>query len=233
MLQPAVLDPTYEDIFNELPIEAPEGGAGRISYPLMYHHYLAGTIFLRAGDRNIIAGDSPISVLTLRSPDASVFSVWLNRELHLIFGLTAWYHDNVRPVGSIVTLTPTDRAGEFIIEHAGKSDPAIAIDDERLQLLEDRRERLASRPLSVFELLVDIIADHYPGVRFDMLWAEVNVVRRVTRLQIASALSWFKCFDFVGGKTQGWKFVPDRINEGGDEELAEFLIATEDEDGDD
>jgi len=71
---------------------------------------------------------------------------------------------------------------------------------------------------------VDILGEHRSGIRFNALWSEVNVVRRVSRLQIASALSWFRCFDFVGGKTQGWKLIPDQVNAGGREELDEFLI---------
>lgn len=225
-LQQAVADPTWEDIRSGVPIRPDEQAisADRIEYPLMYHHYLAGTMFVRTIDRGLLGGEGSISVLTLRAPEGDVFSVWLNRELQLIFGLGAWYRDHVPPVGAIISLTPGEGPGEFLIENAGRMDQATALAPQRVAVLEERRERFATRPISVFDLLVDIIAEHRSGIRFDALWAEVNVVRRVTRLQIASALSWFRCFSFVGGKTQGWKFASDLINEGGREELAEFLV---------
>ena len=88
---------------------------------------------------------------------------------------------------------------------------------------------MATRPTLAFDLLVEIVGEHRSGIRFDALWSQVNVVRRTTRWQIASILSYHNCFEYVGGKTEGWKFISDLINDGGPEELHEFLVSALDD----
>jgi hypothetical protein len=233
-LASAVVDPVYDDILSGLPSE-PEGedlADDHTVLPLLYHHYLAGTMYVRPLDRALFAGDSAISVLTFRHGDADTLSVWLNRDLWLIFGLGSWYRGRVHPAGSLISIRAGRSPGEFLLEYSGGRDEAIAVDDERLAVLEERRERVATRPTSAFDLLVEIVSEHRSGIRFDALWSQVNVVRRTTRWQIASILSYHNCFEYVGGKTQGWKFVSDLINDGGPEELHEFLVsALDDEQG--
>lgn len=230
----AVVDPVYDDILSGWPID-PEGedlAEGSTVLPLLYHHYLAGTMYVRALDRELFAGDNAISVLTVRHDDADTLSVWLNRDLWLIFGLGSWYRGRVHPAGALITVRAGESPGEFLLEYSGERDDAIYMDDERLAVLEERRERVATRPTSAFDLLVEIVGERRSGIRFDALWSQVNAVRRTTRWQIASILSYHNCFAYVGGKTQGWKFVSDLINDGGPEELSEFLVsALDDEEG--
>ena len=224
-LQEAVVDPRYEDIFSEVPAQVGEtaGDTERIDYPLLYHHYLAGTMFLRTIDQGLLGGEGSVSVLAVRTPDERVFSVWLNRELRLLLGLGAWYREAVPPVGAVLSLRPGDSPHELLIACADQTDPAISIPAERRQVLEDRRRRLATRPLTIFDLTVDLLHEQGGATPFDRLWSEANVVRRVTRLQLASALSWFRCFDFVAGRTGRWKLVPELIDAGGREELRDYL----------
>ncbi len=231
-LTAAVVDPAYDDILSGLPIALEDGdrAADRATFPLLYHHYLAGTMYVRELDRALFAGESPISVLTFRHGDSDTLSVWLNRDLWLIFGLGSWYRGRVHPAGSLITIEAGQSPGEFLLKHSGKLDDAVAVDVERVAVLEERRERVATRPTSAFDLLVEIVGEHRSGIRFDALWSQVNAVRRTTRWQIASILSYHNCFAFVGGKTQGWKFVSDLINDGGPEELSEFLITAPDDD---
>ncbi len=226
-LQPAVVDPSWEDVLSGIVFEVEDSQLtrDRLTYPLLYHHHLAGTMAVREIDREFFAGDQPISMLTLRTAEGDSFSVWLNREIGLLLGMSAWYSQSVYPAGAVITIDPTDTPGEFVLGQAARKNAAVAIEAERLAELEELRERVAMRPTTVFELLVRLVGDNRSGIRFDALWSEANAVRRTTRWQIASALSWFKCFDYVGGKTQGWKFVSDRINDGGDEALTEFVIA--------
>jgi len=222
----AVLDPAREDVRCGVPIPAADGqlATDTILYPLLYHHHSAGTMFVRALDWPVLEGQSEISVLTFRPPDADAFTVWLNRGLGLIFGLGTWYRQYVRPAGEIISLTPGDGPAEFVIEHTGKLDKAVALEAERVAALEEKRRRVATRPTTIFELLVELVGEHASGISFDALWSEMNVVRRTTRLQIASALTWFRCFEHTGGKAEGWRFVPELINAGGDEELAEYRL---------
>jgi hypothetical protein len=53
------------------------------------------------------------------------------------------------------------------------------------------------------------MAAHPSGVRFERLLAETNAIRRVTRLQLASLLSYYQAFRPRDARGDDWLLVPD------------------------
>jgi hypothetical protein len=56
------------------------------------------------------------------------------------------------------------------------------------------------------------------------VWAEMNVVRRTSRWQIASLLAFYPCFSESGGR---WSADRALADEPGDEALAEHIAGDE------
>ena len=65
----------------------------------------------------------------------------------------------------------------------------------------------------------------YPdGMAFDALESQVNVVRRATRVQIASVLSYHLCFRPRDESADEWIFAPRAVNAGTVQTKNRFII---------
>jgi len=220
-----VRDPLYEDVLCGVEIEPAEGDMSEDStlYPLAYHHHLVGSMALRTIDRGLFDLESPVALLSFSYRDTDTVSVWLNRDLGLLQGLSAWYRKYLPPAGALFAIAHGEEPGEYILQYEGEKDADTYIEPERLAELEKKQERAQRRPTSAFELLVEVMSDHPGGISFDALWAEMNVVRRTTRHQIASLLGYYKCFEYEED-TRLWNLLADLSREGGREELEEYVI---------
>ncbi len=220
-----VLDARYEDVLCGIEIEPDEGEMAEeeTTYAVPYHHYLAGTMPLRAMDRRLFVSESPIALFILSYGDAEMFPVWLNRDLGLLFGFTTWYQKYLPPAGASFSIARGAEPETYLVKYEGEKDKGTYIEPERLAELERKRERVARRPTSSLELLVELMGDHASGIGFDALWAEANVVRRTTRHQIASLLAYYKCFECADEEAGLWVCSPELVREGGREELKEYV----------
>ena len=225
-LRERVLDARYEDVLCGVEIEPDEGqmAEDETTYAVPYHHHLAGTLPLRAMDRRLFVSESPIALLTFAYGDTDTFPVWLNRDLRLLFGLTTWYQEYLASAGASLSIARGEEPEEYVVQHKGEKDKATHIEAERLAELVRKRERVARRPTSSFDLLVELMGDHESGIGFDALWAEANVVRRTTRHEIASLLAYYRCFDYADEEAGLWACSPELVREGGREELEESVI---------
>ncbi len=220
-----VLDARYEDVLCGIEIEPDEGEMAEeeTTYAVQYHHYLAGTMPLRAMDRRLFVSESPIALFILSYGDAEMFPVWLNRDLGLLLGFTTWYQKYLPPAGASFSIARGAEPETYLVKYEGEKDKETYIEPERLAELERKRERVARRPTSSLELLVELMGDHASGIGFDALWAEANVVRRTTRHQIASLLAYYKCFECADEEAGLWVCSPELVREGGREELKEYV----------
>ncbi|MGC9316658.1 MAG: hypothetical protein ACP5KN_01325 [Armatimonadota bacterium] len=223
-----VLDPVYEDVASGVEIEPDEDLMAEDSAdcPLLHHHYVMGTMPVRGIDRPLFDFDVPVTLLVLRDAEQGVYPAWLNLELGLMFGLSRWYQRYLPPSGGIFTIARTDDPVAYTLQYDGDTDEELTPDEERMAVLERKRERVSHRPISVFDLMVELLGEHADGLSFNALWAEMNAVRRTSRWQIASLLAYYPCFVATDGI---WSLDRDLIREPGSEELEEFLIRDEDE----
>ncbi|MGD9496107.1 MAG: hypothetical protein AB7Y46_07340 [Armatimonadota bacterium] len=218
----AVLDPVYEDICCDVEVELPPdlATADRTEYPLLHHHYVMGTMFVRAMDQTLFAGDAPIALLLMRHGEADVYPAWLNRKLRLLFGLARWYRRFLPPSGGVFAISRTEDPDAYLLEYDGRTAPELSPSEQRMGELERKRERVSHRPISTRDLMVELLAEHAQGLSFNALWAEMNAVRRTSRWQIASLLAFYPCFSQDGGR---WRVDVKRTREPGPAELQEYV----------
>jgi len=225
-LRDEVLDPLFEDIACGVEIAPEEDylATDSTDYPLLHHHYIMGTMAIRAIDRELFATEAPLTLVLMRYEDRDVYPAWLNQELGLLFGLSRWYQRHLPQSGGIFRIVRTEEPDCYLVEYDGDTEDDLAPDDERMARLEHRRERVSHRPISIFDLMVDLMQDHEAGLSFNALWAEMNVVRRTSRWQIASLLALYPCFEEQDGT---WTVESDLVREPGRERLEEFVIRPE------
>ncbi len=218
----AAADPYYDDI-GETCIEpvaeatAPE----HISCPVLYHHYLAGTLRIRAADAAFFANEADLTMINLRCGDRTLLALWLNKETGLIYGLGAWYRVHMPLSGGLLTISASDTPGEYVLRSADETDAQTYIGKQSLQEIIDWRERLGHKPISTKRLLQVLLASN-KGLPFNQLWAQLNILRRTTRIQLASLLSFYHCFTY--GEGNRWYLEPDKLPDGYDESKLPFVV---------
>ncbi len=227
-LREQVLDPYYEDVGCGVDIEPSEDqmAGDETTYPLLHHHYVMGTMALRKIDRTLFDGEAPLTLVLMRAADGIVCPVWVNRELGLLFGLLSWYQRELPPSGGVFTIRRGDEPDIYVLDYDGRVDDELAPDEERMNRLERKRERVSHRPISTFDLMVELLAEHDAGLSFNALWAEMNVVRATSRWQIASLLAYYPCFVASDGV---WSVDAELVREPGDPELQLYVIGAQDE----
>lgn len=194
----AAADPYYDDVGERYvsPV-VEEAPADRITYPVVYHHYRAGTMRIRATDMEFYATEANLIPVDFRYKDDLLIGAWLNRDTRLVSGLAPWFQTTLPPSGAELTISKTDRPGEYVLEYAGETDSRTYIGKETLVEIAEWADRLRGHPLSVRELCLPLIDEK--GLPFDQLWARLNFIRRVSRAQLASVLTFYDCFEYGDG----------------------------------
>lgn len=199
------------------------------------HHYVAGTRYLRNSDRGFFPLEPEVVQVTLTAADGSRFDAWVNNRLGLVFGLKDWYEATLPWVGGQFTIERGGQADEFRLLYDGGVEPLMDIPMERLQQLLQLRGEAATEGLPLAEILLRILKAHPEGIHFVTLFAEVNVVRRVRRAQLASALSGQRYFQQMQGQAGVWHYDEKRAQKskkkgGPKRPMREYYDEDEDED---
>jgi len=199
-LREPVRSPFYEDQGEE-EVGVGEENADRTQIAIPYHHYRLGTMKLRLRDRRLFTVAGPITMVTVHSPDETAFPVWVNTDTRLLYGLLPWYQDWLHPTGSLLTIRRVaGQAATYALEYNDETDSGTYIGRERFAQLLDLGERLRRRRAFLLEVVTELLAQSDKGLPFDQLWAQVNLIRRSTRLQVASILSHYPQFGLAGGR---------------------------------
>jgi hypothetical protein len=194
-----VRSPFYEDQ-GETDVAVSDESPDSTRIPIAYHHYRLGTMKLRLCDRRLLNTPGAITMITLRSPDDTAFAAWVNTETRLLYGLLPWYRRWLHPSGSLLTIRRiADRAGTYALEYSDETDAGTYIGRERFGQILELGERLRRRRAFLLEIVTELLSQSDKGLTFDQLWAQTNLVRRVTRLQVACILSHYPQFSPVGG----------------------------------
>ncbi|MFO7948044.1 MAG: hypothetical protein R6V19_14665 [Armatimonadota bacterium] len=217
-----VQDPTYDDIGEKYIAPVTENTApDAIHYPVINHHHDAGTMKIRVIDEPFFAEEDTLTMIELLCADGRILSAWLNKDTGLIYGLRAWYHDTLPPSGALITLEKTDQEGRYRLSWNEETDAQTYIGRETLDELEHWNERLARTHLSLREL-VGVLLDDETGLYFNTLWAHLNMLRRVSRTQLGSVLSFYPAFEH--GEGNRWYLNPDRRDEKYDEDRLDDVV---------
>ena len=227
-LREEVLNPIFEDVGAGVELAPAEHLMAEDSteVSLLHHHYVVGTLPIRSIDEPLFAMDAELSLLLMRYGDSEVYPTWLNAPLGLIFGLERWYQRHLPPSGAVFRLAHTDAADTFVLEYDGRTDEDLSPDEERMIALERKRERVSHRPISIHDLMIELLREHEDALSFNAFWGEMNIVRRTSRLQLASMLVLYPCFVEEDG---GWRLETGAIGEPIDETYASSVIETDEE----
>ncbi len=220
-----VHDPFLEDVGDDdVTVDHTIETAEETFYLLSEPHFSAGTMKLRRMDVGFFGIATPVGLIEARDARAEEYRVWVNTETGLLFGLKELYTASRLGPGSLVAITPGERPGAFLFVSGGEDD-AAAIPAPRLAQL--RALAATSAGNSLFALMRELMAAHPGGVRFETLHAELNVVRRTTRLQLASLLSYYQCFRPKDGQGDSWGYAPEAVAAGAVPTKERFVISAE------
>ena len=181
--------------------------------PLVFRHHAAGTMKLRKMDAELFDLQGPVVPLTFLDPEGREHQVWANAETGLLLGLQSLYIATGLLPGALIAITPEERPGRFQLSLAGEDEHAT-ISPERLEQLLALAEEAAQMEPSLYELTRQLMSATPEGARFERLHAELNVVRRTTRLQLASLLSYYQCFRPKDSQGDLWGYAPEAIAAG-------------------
>lgn len=210
-----VNEPKYEDVGE--PISAQEVPKSKRStlIPVPYHHIVAGTVKLRQIDRGLFRGGEKLQHYIAVDEEGNEFSVWVNIENGLMFGFKEWYERKGVGAGAMVKVEVRNQYDRMMLAWDGKYDSHLHMPVGRLrQLLSYSQQEVVTRA-SVLELMQSLIMPFYDdGIHFIRLWAEVNLLRRVSKRLIASNLSLYACFKRHPTRDGYWLYDYERSGEG-------------------
>ncbi|MBI3921057.1 MAG: hypothetical protein HY318_06535 [Armatimonadetes bacterium] len=203
-LADAVTAAEWEEIDEEVDVaRVPKTKKSRdfVRYAVPYHHYLSGTMKYRELDDEFFGMESGIMYGDFIDETNSLLSIWICEDTGLLYGLGEWYKQNLEPCGSVIYIQPTDRPCAFQLVNKREKDAALYVAPDRIEELLAMRLEAASKPMSVFDIMSQIMTHHGRGLEFITLWAEVNIVRRTSKRMVASNLSGYHCFYQPSGKS--------------------------------
>ena len=207
----AVYDPLAEDVTDEDPARTmyqPNGDSQRCV--LKYHHKQEGTVPLCQINPDFF-GPEPEIIPIVLVDEGKRKSAYVNNTTRLITGLRDLYKDITEVSGAVFYIEKTDKAGEYRFRFDGEIDSQLGIDLNRSLELLDLKARFESSDMPIYDVITDILGKQ--GMTFPQLVNEVNIVKRCSRLLIASILSSYHAFH-TRGKSDQWLFDEKKASQG-------------------
>ncbi len=210
-----VHSPFWEDTNEEIEVRSPQRPKELETKIIVLHHHLrAGTLKLRRMDDDFWGIEDTLTRLPVFATEEGKennLAAWASRESGLIYGLGNWLTARLPASGGTLLF---ERGANGFLLTIGAPDKATLISPQRLQLLEAMRA--ASKFLSLYELLQNIMADLGDEADLSTIWAHTNAVRRTSKRLLASVLCAYSCFYFKkrGPDQFFWHFAADRVDQG-------------------
>lgn len=161
----------------------------RLETSVPLHHYVTGTLYLRRSDRGFFPGDPDLLQVILVTDDGIRHEVWVNNRFGLVFGLKEWYDANLPWVGGRYAIERVANSDEYRLVYGGEVEPLMDIPVDRLQQLLALRTEAMTEGLPLATIVQRILKAYPEGIHFVTLFTQVNVVRRIRKVQLASSLS--------------------------------------------
>lgn len=226
-LPEAVHDPVFEDVGEENEVKIRAKDAKEITecrYILLNHHFRAGTLKVRQLDRGVIPKTPPLIQARLVYPEGDELTIWINNDTGLIYGLEPFYTKYCPGSGAVLYLTQGDEPDTFVMRYDGESDDETYLDQNRIDELLKLRKEARQNELSLFDLISRLMESHQQGAKFNTLAAEVNVIRRTARRDIASILSSYHCFYQRKKKPELWHYDDRKVDQGRMKQKKKFVL---------
>lgn len=189
-----VANPFYEDQGDEH-IRLIDESLHDTQIAIPIHHHQSGTMKLRLLDRRLFDVPGPVSIVRFRSPQGVQIPIWINLETRLLYGFLNWYDEFLPCCGALMRITRDAQEQDlYHLQYDGGTDQGTYIGKERLAQVMALRGRLRRRPAFVVNILELLLFGNTRGLAFDQLWSQTNILRRTTRLQVASVLTAYEQF---------------------------------------
>jgi hypothetical protein len=212
-LKTGIYDPLVEDVDDEDPALTnyqPNGASQRCV--LKYHHKTEGTFPLCQINPDFFGAEPEIIPITLID-EGKRKQAYVNNDLRLIFGLKDFFKDITEFSGAVFVIEKTKKPGEFRYRFDGEVEEQLLIDTDRSLELLEIRNNFESKEMPLFDVITDILEQRRQGMTFAQLVNEVNLIRRTSRLVIASILSSYHCYH-TRGKSGLWQYDEKKRSQG-------------------
>lgn len=210
-LKSAIYDPLVEDVTDEDPARTmyqPSGDSQRCV--LKYHHKIAGTLPLCQINPDFF-GIEPEIIPIVLIDEGKRKTCYVNNTTRLIYGLKDFYKEITEVSGAVFTIEKTATPGEYRFIRQDETDGLLGIDTNRSLELLDLKARFESTDMPVYDVIVEILGKQ--GMDFPRLVNEVNIVKRCSRLLVASILSSYHAFH-TRGKSDQWLYDEKKASQG-------------------
>lgn len=220
-LEREILNPLVQDVLDEEPVGMPDlNPPSNARAIIKYHHKQIGTMPLC----QFAPGFFPIEPMLLEAefvlPNGQPITVWINNETRLIYGLLDWFE--MIPIDSGATFTIERKAPDrYVINYNDETEPAMFVSRNRVNELLELQELADNEGLATFDVIRRIMEHYRKGIEYQTLHTEANIVRRTSRLMVASIISEYHCFFMRGG---AWVYDQKRESQGFDKSKRKYLL---------
>lgn len=212
-LKSAIFNPLAEDVTDEDPsrtIYQADGDSQRCV--LKYHHKVEGTFPLCQISPDFF-GTEPEIIPIVLIDEGKRKDVYVNNATRLIYGLKDFYKDITEVSGAAFYIEKTAKPGEFRFRYDDEADEQLHIDTNRSLELLEVKAKFESSEMPIYDVIKDILEQRKQGETFVQLVNEVGIVKRCSRLLIASILSSYHAFH-PRGKSDIWQFDSKKESQG-------------------
>lgn len=211
-LKSAILDPLAEDVTDEDPDRTMyQENEKSQRCVLKYHHKLEGTFPLCQIHPDFFGKQPEIIPITVVH-EGKRKQAFVNNATRLIYGLKDFYAEITDVSGAVFFLEKTERTGEYKFVYTGELDEQCGIDTGRSLELLDVKARFEGGEMPLYDVMTEILIKKQ-GRTFASLYTEMNIVKRCSRLMVASLLSGYHCFS-TRGKTGLWQYDEKKVSQG-------------------
>ncbi|MBQ7258029.1 MAG: hypothetical protein IJS60_10110 [Abditibacteriota bacterium] len=220
-LKTDVYNPLAEDVFDEDQSKTMFSmTGGKQKCVLKYHHKIAGTFPLCQIPPDFFGQKAEVFPITITNEDGLKETVYINNKNRIIIGMAPFYENITDVSGRIFYLEKTDNSNEYKFS-LGDTDKGCNIDLNRSMELLEIKNRLETESLTLFDIICEILEKR--PIDFIQIVTEVNLVKRASRLLIASILSSYHCFN--NNKKNGkWNLDEKKIDLGFNKTKKKYII---------
>lgn len=210
-LKSAIYEPLAEDVTDEDPARTmyQENGDSQRCV-LKYHHKMEGTFPLCQINPDFF-GPEPEIIPIVINDEGKRKNAYVNNSTRLIYGLRDLFAGITEVSGAVFHLEKTGKPGEYRFRYDGEVDEQLGVDTNRSLELLDLKARYESSEMPVYDVIKEVLSKQ--GMTFPQLVNEVNIVRRCSRMLIASILSSYHTFH-TRGKSNIWQFDSKKESQG-------------------